>query len=172
MFSTFIFNQKNFFFIDTYIFFVLPKTEGSAETGSLTFSGAIIDVKSINIITDIYRIMFISNSIPVVAVWKIKMKTRSNVCLWSFSLNQFHENFRVTDFTENFVRGSYLPSVFLPGKLPPPPLSGSSQLEFSSKTSQSGSLDDDVLVRSFSVSWDVDISDRRQLTPLGVNEDL
>ena len=73
---------------------------------------------------------------------------------------------------KNFVRGSYLPSVFRPGKLPPPPLSGLSQLEFSSKTSQSGSLDDDVLVRSFSVSWDVDISDRRQLTPLGENEDL
>ena len=81
MLSTFIFNQK---FFKRYIyFFVLPKTEGSAEIGSLTFPGAIIDVKSINIITDIYRIMFISNSIPVVAVWK--MKTRSNVCLWSFS---------------------------------------------------------------------------------------
>ena len=73
--------KKNFFFIDIYIFFVLPKTEGSAETGALTFPGAIIDVKSINIITDIYRIMFISNSIPVVAVWKIEMKTHSNMCL-------------------------------------------------------------------------------------------
>ena len=72
--------KKNFFY--RYIsFFVLPKTEGSAETGSLTFPGAIIDVKSINIITDIYRIMFISNSIPVVAVWKIKIKTHANMCL-------------------------------------------------------------------------------------------
>ena len=95
--------KKKFFFYRYIYFFVLPKTEGSAETGSLTFSGAIIDVKSINIITDIYRIMFISNSIPVVAVWKIEMKTRSDMCLWSFSLNQFYENFRVTDFTENFV---------------------------------------------------------------------
>ena len=45
---------------------------------------------------------------------------------------------------------------------PPPPLPSSSQSASSSKTSQSGSLVDEVLTKSFSVNCDVDMSDKRQ----------
>ena len=55
-----------------------------------------------------------------------------------------------------------LPSEFLSNPPPPPPLPSSSQSASSSKTSQSGSLVDEVLTKSFSVNCDVDMSDKRQ----------
>ena len=58
---------------------------------------------------------------------------------------------------------SLLPSEFLSNPPPPPPFPFSSQLSSSSKTSQSGSLVDEVLTKSFSVNCDVDMSDKRQL---------